>query len=169
LPSKRKSKRSRKLKQIKVRWDPSRSVTENASEKLPEMARGFFAAGRELVSSEVSFETLHRFRLLTKRFRYTLELFRPCYGPGLPLRIETLRMLQQDLGEINDCATTRDLLLDREDLGPAQRDWLAGNLEMLATARVAKFRKYWQDEFGNAQRERWWTNYLARFAGPRRK
>jgi CHAD domain-containing protein len=167
LPSKRKFKPPYKL--VKIHWDVSRTVTQNASEKLPELARGFFEAGRELAAKEPSFADLHRFRLLTKRFRYTLELFRPCYGPGLAARIESLRALQQDLGEISDCAATRDLLLKRDDLRPAQRDWLVGNLKMLATARIAKFRGRWQEEFGPPVREHWWINYLTRFAGPGRK
>jgi len=167
LPSKRKSKGP--YKSVKIRWDVSRTVAKNASEKLPELARGFFEAGRELAAKESSFEELHRFRLLTKRFRYALELFRPCYGPGLTVRIEALRILQQDLGEINDCAATRELLLKRDDLQPAQRDWLVGNLKMLTAVRVAKFRRHWQDEFGQVTRERWWISYLTRFAGRGRK
>jgi len=167
LPSKRKSKPP--VKAINIRWDVSRTVAENASEKLPELARGFFQAGRDLAAKEASFEALHHFRLLTKRFRYTLELFRPCYGPGLDPRIESLQIVQQDLGDINDCATTQELVLKRDDLGPAQRDWLVGNLKMLAAARIAKFREHWQEEFGQLTRERWWTNYLTRFASPRRK
>ena len=167
MPSKRKSKPPAKA--IKIRWDVSRTVAENASEKLPELARGFFEAGRELAAKEASFEALHHFRLLTKRFRYTLELFRPCYGPGLEHRIEALQTVQQHLGDINDCATTQELVLKRDDLGPAQRDWLAGHLKMLAAARIAKFREHWHAEFGQPTREQWWTNYLTRFAGPRRK
>jgi CHAD domain-containing protein len=167
LPSKRKSKPSDKA--IKIRWDVSKTVTGNASEKLPELARGFFKVGRELAAKEASFEALHHFRLLTKRFRYTLELFRPCYGPSLEQRIELLQTVQQDLGDINDCATTQELIRKRDDLGPAQRDWLVGNLKMLAAARIAKFREHWHLEFGQPARERSWTNYLTRFAGPRRK
>jgi CHAD domain-containing protein len=167
LPSKRKSKPPAKA--IKIRWDVSKTVAENASEKLPELARGFVQAGRELEGKEASFEALHHFRLLIKRFRYTLELFRPCYGPGLESRIESLQALQQDLGDINDCATTQELVRKRYDLGPAQRDWLVGNLKMLAAARIAKFREDWHAEFGQSTSERWWTNYLTRFAGPRRK
>ena len=167
MPSKRKSKPP--VKAIKIRWDVSRTVAENASEKLPELARGFFEAGRELAAKEASFVALHHFRLLTKRFRYTLELFRPCYGPGLESRIESLQTVQQDLGDINDCATTQELVLKRDDLGPAQRDWLVGNLKTLSAARIARFREHWHAEFGQSTRERWWIDYLTRFAGPRRK
>lgn len=156
-------------KPIRIRWDPSKTVAENAGEKLPGLARVFFAAGRELAAVDAPFEALHHFRLLTKRFRYALELFRPCYGPGLELRIEALQMLQTDLGEINDCATTEELLLKRDDLRPAQRDWLAGNLRMLARARIATFREHWRDQFGQPEKERRWIDYLTRYASPRRK
>jgi CHAD domain-containing protein len=167
LPSKRKSKPPAKA--IKIRWDASRTVAQNASEKLPELARRFFKAGRDLAAKESSFEALHHFRLLTKRFRYALELFRPCYGPGLEQRIESLQTVQQDLGDINDCATTQALIRKRTDLSPAQRDWLVRNLEMLTAARIVKFREHWHEEFGQSTRERWWINYLTRFAAPRRK
>ena len=154
---------------MKIRWDVERTAAENASEKLPGLAREYFAAGRKLESGDASFQMLHRFRLFTKRFRYTLELFRPCYGPGLALRIEGLQTLQQHLGEINDCAATRELLLERDDLSPVQCDWLDGNLQRLAKARIAKFQKHWQDELSPPHKERSWVNYLERFAAPRRK
>jgi len=162
---KRKSKLARKP--VKIRWDASKTVVENAREKLPELARGFCAAGREIAAAEPSFEGLHRFRLFTKRFRYTLELFRPCYGPGLTRRIEALRILQQYLGEISDCATTRGLLAERDDLRPSERRRLIRYLQKLSAERVANLRRYWQQEFAEPSRERWWTDYLARFAGPR--
>src|SRR2546426_12184826 len=112
LPVKRKS--SALKKPLKIRWEGSKSVAENASEKLPEMARRFFEAGRELAGDAWSFKSLHRFRLHTKRFRYTLELFRKCYGPGLAQRLEALRTLQQHLGDINECATEEALELMRK-------------------------------------------------------
>jgi hypothetical protein len=40
-------------------------------------------------------------------------------------RIESLQTVQQDLGDINDCAT-QELVLKRTTWGP-QRDWLVGN------------------------------------------
>jgi CHAD domain-containing protein len=165
-PPKQKPKRAGKP--VKIRWDASRTVTENASEKLPELARGFYAAGRN-VAADGSVDALHRFRLLTKRFRYTLELFRPCYGPGMARRIEALRALQQYLGEINDCATTRELLAERDDLRPAERRRLVRHLRELSAARIAKFRSHWQEEFAEPARERWWTDYLTRFAAPRQR
>ena len=151
-------------KPVKIHWEGAKSVAENAREKLPELARGFFEAGRALEKGKPSLEALHRFRLLTKRFRYTLELFRSCYGPGLARRIEALRTLQQYLGEISDCATTRELLAGRNDLNKPERDRLARQLGVLAAARVAKFHRLWRRDFAQVERERWWTDYLRRFA-----
>ncbi len=151
-------------KPVKIHWEGSKSVAENARDKLPELARGFFEAGRELAASDPSLQALHRFRLLTKRFRYTLELFRPCYGPGLDRRIEALKTLQQYLGEISDCATTRELLAGRDDLSKPERDRLTRQLKVLAAARIARFRRLWRKDFAPPERERWWTDYLRRFA-----
>ena len=155
-------------KPVKIHWEGHKSVAENASEKLPELARGFFKAGGEL-GADASFKALHRFRLLTKRFRYTLELFRPCYGPGLERRIEALRTLQQYLGEINDCATTQALLVARDSLPEAERDRLVCQVAELAGSRIAKFHRHWQGGFAAPRRENWWTDYLVRFAGRRQR
>lgn len=146
-------------KPIKIRWEGGKSVAENAGEKLPELARGFFEAGREL-GPQASFKDLHRFRLLTKRFRYTLELFRPCYGPALERRIEALQTLQQDLGEVSDCASTEAMLLDRDDLPKAEKDRLVRKVRDLAAARTAKFQRHWRADFAPRRREREWVRYL---------
>ena len=151
-------------KPVKIHWEGSKSVAENARDKLPELSHGFFEAGRELAASHSSLQALHRFRLLTKRFRYTLELFRPCYGPGLARRIEALKTLQQYLGEVSDCRTTRELLAGRDDLSKAVRDRLTRQLKVLAAARVARFRRLWRKDFAQPERERSWTDYLRRFA-----
>jgi len=166
-PSKRKSKQ--RPKPVKIRWDSSKTVARNASEKLPDLAGDFFAAGAALAAAgQPALAALHRFRLLTKRFRYVLELFRPCYGPGLDTRIEMLQGLQQRLGEISDCGATEDLLRKRTDLLRADRSRLVRHLNELATARVFKFQRHWQAEFAPGAVDRW-TNYLARFAVARQR
>ena len=91
-------------------WDSAKSAEENASQKLPPLARAYFRAGRALFAAKPTAGAFHKFRLETKRFRYTLELFQPCYGPGLEERLKLLRNIQDLLGEINDCATTQKLL-----------------------------------------------------------
>jgi CHAD domain-containing protein len=166
LPSKKKSKPLRKP--IKIQWDASATVAANASAMLPALARSFFEAGGALAAGKPPLQAIHRFRLLTKRFRYDLELFRPCYGPGLERRIEALQNLQQRLGEVSDCAATQRLLRGRTDLPRAHRERLIRHLSAITDTRVYHFVRHWQTEFAPG-RERWWTSYLTRFAGPRKR
>jgi CHAD domain-containing protein len=167
LPPKQKSKSRRKP--LKIHWDASKPVAANASAKLPDLARGLFAAGSELARDRPPMRALHRFRLLTKRFRYVLELFRPCYGPGLDRRIEALRTLQQHLGEISDCAATEELLRGRPDLRRVDRERLIRHLREVAETRVSHFQRHWQTKFAPPTLERWWTGYLARYAVAKRR
>jgi CHAD domain-containing protein len=143
-------------------WDSADSPQQNASRKLPQLARAYFHAGRALFSAEPAAGTFHKFRLETKRFRYTLELFHPCYGPGLEERLKLLRSIQDLLGEINDCATTQKLLRVR----PSR---VAKFLERRMALRARTLRTLWRQAFDSSRQEIWWTNYLARFARkPRR-
>jgi CHAD domain-containing protein len=143
-------------------WDSARSAEENASQKLPLLAQAYFRAGRALFAAKPAAGALHRFRLETKRFRYTLELFQPCYGPGLEERLKLLRNMQDLLGEINDCATTQKLL-------GAQPIGVSKFLERRMLLRTRALRMCWQQAFDDEGQESWWTNYLARFVRkPRR-
>ncbi len=144
-------------KPIQPAWNASKSASENASLKLPKVGRAYFEAGRKLFEETPSAPALHGFRLDTKRFRYTLELFRPCYGPGLDRRLGLLRGVQDHLGEISDCAATAELL------GPSQKR-IAAFLERRRAAKTRALREYWQRTFDAAGQERWWLDYLARFA-----
>jgi len=146
-------------KRKKNDWNPSKSAAENAKLLLPRLAAAYFEEGRRITAKPLPPAKLHPFRLRTKRLRYTLELFRPCYGRGLEQRLEALRRIQQYLGEISDCTTTDSLL--GVDAGAPLRRFL----NQRAAARAAGFRRYWSRTFDAAGRERWWTGYLARFAG----
>jgi len=139
-----------------ITWTASSSVAENAIAHLPGLALQYFRNGRALSQKRLSPRTLHRFRLETKRFRYTLELFRPCYGPGLDQRIEKLREIQNQLGEINDCAATIEML------GRAHPSF-ATFLKRRMAAKMGALHSYWQRTFDAAGQETWWTNYLLRF------
>ena len=66
-----------------ISWDDSSTASANARAKLPAMLQAYFEEGRKLTGAEFTNARMHRFRLETKGLRYTLELFRACYGPGL--------------------------------------------------------------------------------------
>ncbi len=144
-------------KQSPLVWDVKKSARKNASRKLPQLAGRYFKAGRELLNRRASLEVLHEFRLETKRFRYTLELFKPRYGPGLNKRLPSLRKIQDLLGEINDCVNTQNVLGRKQNI-------LAEFLQRRVARKRRELQRYWQSTFDAAGRERWWRDYLERFA-----
>jgi CHAD domain-containing protein len=139
-----------------IAWNAAATAGENAAAHLPGLARRYFRAGRTLLLRQPSPRTLHRFRLETKRFRYTLELFRLCYGPGLDHRLEKLREIQGHLGEISDCSATIQLL-DRA------HQPFAAFLKRRMAAKIGALHNYWHETFDAAGQEIWWTQYLVRF------
>jgi len=48
-------------------------------------------------------EELHAMRIAAKRLRYTLEVFAPLYDDGLKQPLQTVRQVQDVLGDIHDC------------------------------------------------------------------
>jgi CHAD domain-containing protein len=104
-----------------ARWDDRAGAAANARRELPRLAASYFARVRELLAEEPSPSKLHRLRLATKRLRYTLELFRPCYGPGLETRLAALRRVQQLLGEVNDSGAAGRLLSKSMSAASPQR------------------------------------------------
>jgi CHAD domain-containing protein len=151
-----------KAKIKKLRWDDALGAAGNARELLPGLTRSYFAAGRELLAGATDAESLHRFRLDTKAYRYTVELFQPCYGIGLRERIAALRRLQAYLGLINDYATASQLI-DRHLAGD---DPDRIKVEALLAARARRkslgLRRYWRQIVDAPGEERRWCNYLAR-------
>jgi CHAD domain-containing protein len=146
-----------------IAWNPRLGASLNARRQLPPMMRDYFSQMRELLAADPPPAELHTMRLATKRVRYTLELFRPCYGPGLELRIATLQRLQQVLGEVNDCAAAERLI---EGLVPASsaRTLVRTFLRHRAAAKASELRHEWRQHFDAAGREHWWLHYLSRSA-----
>jgi len=146
----------------KFSWQAGQSSTQNAREILPALARAFFAHGATL-TLHVKLEAFHRFRLQAKRFRDTLELFRPCYTPRLERLLTALQDIQQILGELNDLTTTRQMLGDR-GFAKSHPQVLA-SLETRLAEKAEQFFALWQQTFARPGEERRWLNYLAGRAG----
>ena len=144
------------------RWDEAASAAQNARRVLPGLLQAYFEEGRALAGSQPAPAELHRLRLATKRLRYTLELFRPCYGPGMEGRLGGLRKIQQYLGEINDCAATERLL--DEHLAPRSplRARLAAFLRARRIQKIAQFKACWRASFDRPGELERWADYLAR-------
>jgi CHAD domain-containing protein len=145
----------------KVAWNRRNGAAPNARRQLPRLVQNYFAEVRHALAADPPPELLHPIRLASKRLRYTLELFRECYGPGLETRLVVLQRLQKVLGEVNDCAAAIRLILEIAPDSPARR---RGEqfLRRRAEAKAAELRKEWHEVFDAPGRERWWVAYLAK-------
>lgn len=136
-----------------MKLDPSQTAADNARTLLPKMARRYFEAGRKAMDHKTPPEDLHAFRLATKRFRYTLELFRPLYGPTLDRYLSALRELQGALGKVSDYqAIQRVLAGDRK---------LKSEIEHALRGKLKGLRQSWRAFDSDGQLKRWRT-YLGR-------
>jgi CHAD domain-containing protein len=135
-----------------MKLKPTHSAAENARVVLPKMARKYFEAGRKTIEGKRPPDELHGFRLETKRFRYTLELFRPLYGPNLDRYLKSLRELQSALGKVSDYqAIQRVLSKDHE---------LKKQIDHTLKGKVRDLRHTWRVFDAQGQLKRWRT-YLA--------
>jgi hypothetical protein len=139
-------------------WNERAGVASNARRELPPMVRGYFSQVREFLAEDATPASLHRLRLASKRLRYTLELFRPCYPAALEERLAALKVLQDRLGEVNDAVASARLLRVSLQRQPKVRKFLEGR----AAERAAEFVRYWKETFDAPGRETWWTDLLAR-------
>ena len=147
------------------RWDESSSAKANARAALPGMVCAYLEAGRELMGKTPRPATLHRFRLDTKALRYTLTLFRPCYGSGLEDHLATLQKIQSYLGLINDYATTTELAAAHLAEDAPERVRIEALFAARAKRTFLQLRRYWQHAVDGPGAERRWRSYLARPRG----
>ncbi len=144
-----------------MQWDPDASPASNAKLVLPQMAGNWFESGRRAAADAVSDKALHKFRLATKHFRYTLELFRPVYGPGLEDRLERLKQVQTSLGDLHDCVIAATYIADAVK-EKAARAALERHVASCALRRRARFRRFWNTSFGPPDERERWARYLSR-------
>jgi CHAD domain-containing protein len=135
-----------------MKLKPSHSAAENARGVLPKMARKYFEAGRKAIEGKRPPEELHGFRLETKRFRYTLELFRPLYGPTMDRYLKALRELQSALGKVSDYQAIQRVLSNDSEV--------QAQIEHALKGKVKDLRHSWKAFDSEGQLKRWRT-YLA--------
>ncbi len=143
-------------------WDGSASPGANARRCLPELVLSYYREGRKAAAGDAAPEALHEFRLRTKRLRYTIELFRSCYGPGLRRCLNALGHIQDRLGAISDCAATGRTCLALLPQESPDQERLGSYLEKRAAREAAAFRRYWRGEFDKAGQARRWEIYFRR-------
>ena len=132
-------------------WKLDESSEENLRRILPALAEEFFVAGAAAAVPGAALPDLHRFRLSSKRFRYTLELFDGFYATEVSRGATVLKGVQDRLGAINDCAVTMKLpSLDRRAVSAIGK---------LLGPRILEFREYWESEF-RPPKLIWWKRWL---------
>lgn len=146
----------------RVEWDEAAGPAENAGRKLPLLVSAYFSEVRAYLADDPAPPELHQLRLASKRLRYTLELFRPCYPAGLEDRIRALKKLQDWLGEVNDAVASARLLSPALKTRPKLHKFL----EDRAAQQAAGFTRHWNEIFDAPGREVWWMDFLAKPVTP---
>jgi CHAD domain-containing protein len=131
----------------------TRNAAENARALLPKLLEKYFKAGRKAAKGRPSPKKLHGFRLATKQFRYSLELFRPLYGPSIERKLSALSGLQGVLGKLSDYHSVRTLLKGDKAL--------EAELDRSTEKKLKEFREQWAAFDTEGQLGRW-KAYLAR-------
>lgn len=134
-------------------------TVETARQMLPGMAQDFFERGDEAAGVKAHPRELHRFRLVSKKFRYSLELFTPLCGTSLNPKLEAIRRVQTLLGDINDFETVRNMLAQYQG-AEAMIAWL----KKRQRKRLGQFREYWATTFGPAEERESWIDFLKHLA-----
>ena len=141
-------------------WYERSSPSVNARRQLPRMMSEYFAEVRAALAEKPSPARLHQIRLASKKIRYTLELFRPCYGAaGFEAHLKALKDVQTSLGDVNDAVAASRLLVELMPHSP-QRQALRAFLKHRAAKKAEEFGAHWTGQFDAPGQERWWTDFL---------
>jgi hypothetical protein len=140
----------------RIKWDEAATAAQNARRKLPPLVKEYFAQGRAVARGKPSRAAVRRFTVRTRRLSYSLELFQPCYGPGLAQRLDVLRRVERLLDELDDCAAAR------RTFGKTSSVRLQRFLDHRARRKLAELRACWTAEVDAKGQEQAWREYLAR-------
>jgi len=141
-------------------WQLEDLTPANAMRVLPELAESYFKRGDKAAREGTSEEKLHGFRLNTKEFRYTLEAFRPLYGPAMDRHIAHVRRVQTVLGDLNDCRATAALLEPYEAVAVAEVGLMRRFLDAERERLRARFAGVWAELYGEERKRRMLSQYL---------
>ena len=139
------------------------TIAKTAQRMLPRMTEQFFKRGNEAAKMTASPSELHQFRISSKKFRYTLELFTSLYGPPLNTFLQKIRRGQRLLGDINDCETVIDML------SPYKSDGLRSWLKKRQHRKIEQFQRFWTETFAAGVESQKWSALLGRTAGSHRQ
>ena len=148
----------------RIQWNERATAAANASRELPRMMADYFHAVRDALRAKPSPASLHTIRLASKKVRYTLELFEPCYGAAFAERMQALKDVQTSLGDVNDAVAAERLLSDAMPQS-ARRKTLRAYLRKRAVEKAEEFRTHWTERFDADGEERRWIEFLKKPRG----
>jgi len=125
------------------------TVEAMAWSAVPRLARRFFEAG-EAAAAHGSSEKLHAFRILAKKFRYTLELFAPLYGDAAKKYLGEIKSVQSVLGRMNDYRTVLSMAAEE---GAGKK--LRSALKRAEHRNIGQFRDAWAKKFAPPTPAKW--------------
>lgn len=120
-------------------------------ESVIRLMEDFFDHGDRAAQPGRSYESIHRFRVLSKQLRYTLELTEP-RGSA---KLQTLKGVQDLLGGLNDCVVAADIVSEVDAATPV----VTRKVRNLIPKRELAFRVYWRKTFTAAERTHWLKEY----------
>jgi CHAD domain-containing protein len=142
-----------------IEWNARASAAANARRELPRIVADYFSEVRKALEAKPSPASLHEIRLVSKKVRYTLELFKSCYGPAFGERMQALKDVQASLGEVSDAVAAANLI--RDIMPPsARRKALRAYLKKRAAQKAEEFRSRWVERFDAEGEERRWMEFL---------
>lgn len=127
-----------------------KGTREMATSALPRLAQRFFEAGDSATALRRSGEKLHEFRIQAKKFRYTLELFAPGYGPPMEEWIGEIKSVQSILGKMNDYRSALALAS-----GFKCSKNLRASLKRSERRKAREFRECWAERFSASVAAEW--------------
>jgi len=92
-PGKRRSKNARAGVEVTYR-QVARGIIKERLKEVEKLSDGLYRP--------LKMKPLHEMRIAAKRLRYALELFEPCWGPGISSFAKKVAALQTSLGELHD-------------------------------------------------------------------
>lgn len=114
---------------------PDESVLANFRQVLPRRVHRYFSRGRRLVKHRAPDERLHRFRIRTKRLRYTLELYAEHFPTVLQSSLKYFQHIQEQLGKLQDQRMLGAWLAQHKSESPAGKSAVETVLRTVAGKR----------------------------------
>lgn len=137
-------------------------IDDTAMQMLPPIAGKHFKRGEKAARVKTSPHELHRFRIATKKFRYTLDLFAPLYGDSVASLTDGLKNIQTLLGDINDYETVNRMISQVTPPDPPPDGaasliaaGIVATIEKMQREKAEEFRVQWGQTFTAVNVRRW--------------